>query len=82
MSVAGGRLEPEAVRTMFDRIARDLDSAQYPLPAGITTRAFGEAVPSWAAHKSRRIVTHAEMDPVHRADPWPHGCAHIAKLAP
>jgi hypothetical protein len=59
----------------------DLNAVQGPLPAGgVTTRAFGEAVPAWAKHAGCRVVVHAEMDPVHRADPWSHGCAFVREL--
>jgi hypothetical protein len=64
------------------RLLADLNAAQIPMPAGVTTKAFGEAVPAWAHRTGRRVVTHVELDPVHRADPWPHGCAWLrARLA-
>ncbi len=63
-------------------LLHDLDGAQRPLPEGITTRAFGEEVPAWAKRSSRRVVTHVEMDPVHRADPWPPGCDFVRGIYP
>ncbi len=65
-----------------DRLLRDLDAAQYPLPAGVTTLAFGETVPAIAHGLSPRVVTHWEMDPVHRSDPWPPGCAWLRQRRP
>src|SRR5436309_425293 len=31
----------------------------------------GQAPPMYAVLPGARIATHAELDPVHRADPWP-----------
>jgi len=59
------------------RLLADLNAWQAPLPAGTTTRAFGETVPAIAHGKSPRVVTHWEMDPVHRSDPWAQCCAWL-----
>jgi len=67
-------------RAMVKQLLADLHAAQAPLPAGTSTRAFGETPPSWSKHAGCRVVVHAEMDPVHRADPWQHGCAFVREL--
>jgi hypothetical protein len=66
---------------LFELLA-DLDAVLAPLPPGTTTRAFGEAVAPYAMMPTARIVTHAQLDPVHRADPWPPLCNELKKLAP
>lgn len=48
MSVAGGRLEPEAVRTMFDRIAPVYDRMNMLMTAGLDRR--------WRDLTARRVV--------------------------
>lgn len=55
--------------TVLELLA-DLDQAQAPLPAGTTTRAFGEVPTPFTVMPTARVVTHAQLDPVHRADPW------------
>lgn len=67
---------------ILERLLRDLRAAQYALPAGIKTQAFGEEVPAWAKSDDCRVVTHVRMDPVHRADPWPPGCAWLKDHLP
>lgn len=67
---------------VLGKLLADLDSAQMPLPKGVTTKAFGEEVPMWAHRTGRRVVTHVEMDPVHRADPWQHGCSWLRARLP
>lgn len=67
---------------VLERLLRDLDGAQYPLPPGVTTRAFGEDVPAIARMPTARVVTHWQMDPVHRSDPWAHGCAWLRARRP
>lgn len=63
----------------LDALLRSLDSAQYPVPAGATTKAFGEDVPAIAKMPTARVVTHWQMDPVHRGDPWRPTCEWLAK---
>lgn len=58
-------------RAMLADLLDDLDAAQAPLPAGVTKRAYGETPPAYAVIPGARVATHAELDPVHRADPWP-----------
>ena len=65
--------------SILDALLRDLDTVQVPLPAGSTTIAYGESVPTWALHHSRRVVGHVEMDPVHRSDPWPGGMSWLIR---
>lgn len=56
-----------------------LDAVLAPLPEGTTTRAFGETPPPYSVMPSARVVTHAQLDPVHRADPWPPLCDELRK---
>lgn len=48
----------------------DLELVLAPVPEGCVKVAFGENPPAYAVLPSARIATHAELDPVHRADPW------------
>lgn len=58
-------------RAQFAALLVDLEAALVPVPAGTTKVAFGETPPAYAVLPSARLATHAELDPVHRADPWP-----------
>jgi hypothetical protein len=49
----------------------DLEAVLAPVPAGCVKVAFGETSLAYAVLPGARIATHAELDPVHRADPWP-----------
>lgn len=49
----------------------DLEVVLAPALPGATKVAFGETPPAYAVLPSARVATHAELDPVHRADPWP-----------
>ncbi len=62
---------------MADLLLHDLDAVQTPLPTGTTIKAFGEVAPAIAHGASPRVVTHWEMDPVHRSDPWPQACSWL-----
>jgi hypothetical protein len=73
----GWHIVTEYQYKMLDLLLRDLDAVQAPLPAGTTIRAFGEVAPPIAHGKSPRVVTHWEMDPVHRGDPWSPTCAWL-----
>jgi len=58
-------------RERLAALLADLDAVLAPVPAECTKVAFGEPPPSYAVLLQTRIATHAELDPVHRADPWP-----------
>lgn len=58
-------------RERCSALLADLDHVLAPVPAGCAKVAFGETPPDYAVILSSRIATHAELDPVHRADPWP-----------
>ena len=49
----------------------DLEAALVLVPTGTSKVAFGETPPAYAVLPGARLATHAELDPVHRADPWP-----------
>lgn len=57
----------------------DLELVLAPLPASCTTKAFGEVPAPFTVLPSARVVTHAQLDPVHRADPWQPTCEWLAK---
>ena len=58
-------------RERLGALLADLESVLAPVPAGTVKVAFGETPPGYAVMPGARIATHAELDPVHRADPWP-----------
>lgn len=57
----------------YERLAAllaDLDAVLAPLPTDVATKAYGEVPSPASVMPTARIVTHAQLDPVHRADPW------------
>lgn len=58
-------------REQLGALLDDLEPALAPVPVGCVKVAFGERPPSYAVIPGARLATHAELDPVHRADPWP-----------
>lgn len=58
-------------REQLGALLADLEAVLAPVPAGTVKAAFGETPPAYAVLSDARIATHAELDPVHRADPWP-----------
>lgn len=58
-------------RERLDVLLTDLEAVLAPVPEGTVKVAFGERPPAYAALPGARLATHAELDPVHRADPWP-----------
>lgn len=58
-----------------------LEQVLAPMPGGALTQAFGEVPPAYACIPTARIATHAELDPVHRADPWPVISTELRKRA-
>lgn len=64
-------------RAQLGAILDDLEAVLAIAPVGITKVAFGETPPSYAVLPGVRVATHAELDPVHRADPWPPLCAWL-----
>lgn len=67
----GWHVVTEYQREQLQAILGDLETVQARVPAGATKRAFGETPASYAVLPGARVATHAELDPVHRADPWP-----------
>ena len=61
-------------RAQLGALLDDLESILAPLPVGTTTQAFGEVPAPYSVMPTARVVTHAQLDPVHRADPWPPLC--------
>jgi len=57
-------------RERLGALLADLEPVLAPVPAGCVKVAFGETPPAYAVLPNARIATHAELDPVHRADPW------------
>jgi hypothetical protein len=64
-------------RERLTSLLADLEGVLAPMPAGLRARSTGEASPAWATPKTPRVVTHAWLDPAHRADPWPPTCAWL-----
>lgn len=56
-----------------------LSSVLAPVPAGCVKVAFGETPPAYAIIPGAQLATHAELDPVHRADPWPQVCEWLRR---
>lgn len=67
-------------REQLFALLADLDAVLAPIPAGTTTRAFGEVPAPYSVMPPGRIVTHAQLDPVHRADPWPPLCDELRHI--
>lgn len=61
-------------RAQLELLLHDLEAVLAPMPAGARTRAFGEVPPAVAVMPTARVVTHWQMDPVHRGDPWQPTC--------
>jgi len=59
----------------------DLETVLAAVPPGAVKVAFGERPPSYAVLPGARLATHAELDPMHRADPWPPLCAWLRERA-
>jgi hypothetical protein len=69
----------------FDRLGAllaDLEAVLAPVPPGTVKVAFGEIPPAYAVLPGPRMATHAELDPVHRADPWPELSGWLRGRAP
>ncbi len=60
--------------TQLGALLDDLESVLAPLPKAAMTQAFGETPDAFAVMPTARVVTHAQLDPVHRADPWKPTC--------
>jgi N-acetyl-anhydromuramyl-L-alanine amidase AmpD len=58
-------------REQLGALLADLDAVLAPVPAGVAKVAFAETPPGYAVLPDTRIATHCELDPAHRADPWP-----------
>ena len=67
----GWHVVTEYQREQVTMILGDLETVLARAPAGATKLAFGETPPTYAVLPGARVATHAELDPVHRADPWP-----------
>lgn len=61
-------------REQLGALLADLEAVLAPVPAGTTKVALGETPPAYAVIPGARHATHCELDPVHRADPWPPLC--------
>ncbi len=69
-------------RRVLGQLLDDLELVLAKVPDGCTKVAFGEAPPAYAVLPGARIATHAELDPVHRADPWPQLSAWLSVPRP
>lgn len=58
-------------RQKLDALLTELDLVLQPPPAGVRKVAIGEEPPMYAVLPGARLATHCELDPRHRADPWP-----------
>lgn len=66
---------------VLDSLLGDLETVLEPVPVGCTKLAFGERPPAYAIIPGARLATHCELDPVHRADPWPQLSAWLQARA-
>ena len=67
-------------RERLTSLLADLEAVLWPMPKGLRVRSTNETPPTWAQYKSARLVTHAFLDPAHRADPWPPTCKWLLTL--
>lgn len=68
-------------RARFADLLRDLEPVLGPLPAGVRARATGAEQPDpIAVMPAGRLVTHWQLDPVHRGDPWRPACEWLRGL--
>lgn len=68
-------------REQLGMLLDELEFVLLPMPSGVTKVAFGEVPPSYAVLPGARVATHCELDPVHRADPWPQLSAWLRDRA-
>jgi hypothetical protein len=61
-------------RFRLSQLLTELPLVLAPMPAGARTRSMGGAPDAFAVMPTARIVTHAQLDPDHRADPWRPTC--------
>ena len=67
-------------RATLRELRAALESQLEPLPAGARARSRGERPPAFAVMPAgSRLVTHVELDPTNRADPWRPTCEWLAK---
>jgi hypothetical protein len=66
----GWHIVTDYQRRVLGELLDDLEPVLAPVPAGCVKVAFGEVSPAYAVLPGCRVATHAELDPVHRADPW------------
>lgn len=59
----------------------DLDLTMPRVPPGVSARATKESPDAWTVMPTARVVTHAQLDPSRRADPWRPTCEWLASLA-
>lgn len=64
-------------RAALAALLAGLELVLAPVPPGAVKVAFHEAPPAYAVIPGARLATHAELDPQHRADPWPPLCAWL-----
>lgn len=57
----------------------ELEQVLAPMPAGAATRTAGEKPDAFTAMPTGRVVTHAQLDPAARADPWRPTCEWLAQ---
>jgi hypothetical protein len=67
-------------RERLTSLLADLEAVLAPVPQGLRARSTGETSPTWSVYKTARVVTHAWLDPEHRADPWPPTCKWLLTL--
>jgi hypothetical protein len=64
-------------RAQLVALRADLELVLAPVPPGTVKVAFHEVPPAYAVLPGARLATHAELDPQHRADPWPPLCTWL-----
>jgi hypothetical protein len=67
----GWHVVTDCQHRVLGQLLDDLEPVLAPVPAGCTKVAFGGVPPAYAVLPGCRVATHAKLDPVHRADPWP-----------
>lgn len=65
---------------MLRKLYASIQSKLAPLPAGTRARSRGEKPPAFAVMPAdSRLVTHVELDPTNRADPWRPTCEWLVR---
>jgi N-acetyl-anhydromuramyl-L-alanine amidase AmpD len=77
----GWHIVSDYQKAQLSQLLADLELTLARLPVGAVTRAFGETPDTFTVMPTARVVTHAQLDPEHRADPWHPTCDWLAARA-